>query len=253
MSNYSSKNPSVIVIFVVTALLIHCNIFAATTLSAEEILTRTNEFKDLINQGVEWKIKIALHNAQGIQHMTVQGKQRGPYSVYFFEDPEHLKGTRAYIAKDKLWLWKPGQKRPFPITNQQNLFGLASYGDIFSIDYAKVYKSELVGEEVIDNRINWKFTLTSLGNNVTYDKIKYWVDQSDFLIIKAEFYLPSGKLAKSAIIKYDNYVVYNGKQIPFLSEITIHEHLKFEEATFSFFDAVLKKIPDEAFSLNSQP
>ena len=230
------------------------NSLATTTLSPEEILIKANEARDIMETGVEWKINILVRNGQGEQSISAIGKVRGSFSVTIVETPENLKGTRIYIAKDKLWFWKPGQNLPIPITKQQKLMGPAAYGDILSTDYAKNYSAELIGEEIIDNRLSWIFSLKAFRNDVAYSAIKYWIDQQDYLGIKAEFFTASGKIVKSAKMKYDNHVVQNGNIIPFISEITItEEQLKFEEVILTFSDPILKEIPDEVFNLNFTP
>ena len=230
------------------------NSLATTTLSPEEILIKANEARDIMETGVEWKINILVRNGQGEQSISAIGKVRGSFSVTIVETPENLKGTRIYIAKDKLWFWKPGQNLPIPITKQQKLMGPAAYGDILSTDYAKNYSAELIGEEIIDNRLSWIFSLKALRNDVTYSAIKYWIDQQNYVGIKAEFFTASGKIAKSAKMKYDNHVVQNGNIIPFISEISItEEQLKFEEVILTFSDPILKEISDEVFNLNFTP
>ncbi len=230
------------------------NSLATTTLSPEEILIKASEARGIMETGVEWKINILVRNDQGEQSISALGKVRGYYSVTIVETPENLHGTRIFIAKDKLWFWKPGQNLPIPITKQQKLIGPAAYGDILSIDYAKNYSAELVGEEIIDNRLSWIFALKANNNDVTYSAIKYWIDQQNFVGIKAEFFTASGKIAKSAKMKYDNHLIQNGNIIPFISEITItEEQLKFEEVILTFSDPILKEIPDEQFNLNFTP
>lgn len=219
-------------------------------ISAAEILEKADEARGNL-EGVEWNLHVHAQDAKGEQAMSMEIQARGFDVVSTTLAPPRSKGNRLIMLKDNMWFDKPGLSKPVPISKRQKLMGTAAYGDIATTDYANDYYPTLIGEEEIDGAACWVFDLEAKHRKVTYDRIKYWVEQDRLVGTKAEYFTVSGQKFKSARMEYDNRVVREGEPKPFISRITIHgEILEKEMTVLTFTDPVLKKIPNYAFDLN---
>jgi hypothetical protein len=67
--------------------------------------------------------------------------------------------------------------------------------------------------------------------------------------VKAEFYSVSGKRFKSAVFEYQNRVDFKGKQIPFVSKMTIADALnEGNVTTLEYSNIRVTKIPAAEFN-----
>ncbi|MCF8054015.1 MAG: outer membrane lipoprotein-sorting protein [Deltaproteobacteria bacterium] len=82
------------------------------------------------------------------------------------------------------------------ITRQQSLLVQVSNGDVVATDYHYSYQSELVGEEVVEDKLCYKLKLVRRWPFVPYPKITCRVEKDTYRPIKVEFYLTSDTLMK---------------------------------------------------------
>ena len=69
--------------------------------------------------------------------------------------------------------------------------------------------------------------------------------------VKAEFYTLSGKLFKFAEFEYGNDIRHEGKKIPFVSKMTIHDAIdKSKVTTLSYGTIKVIKVDPAMFNLN---
>lgn len=113
--------------------------------------------------------------------------------------PERQKGRKLLMIQDDLWFYTPDIKRPTRVSFQQKLTGEVSNGDISRTNFAGDYNATIINTEKYKDKMAWVLKLEANRKGVTYNSIKYWVSQSDFMPLMAEFYANSGKLIKRAI------------------------------------------------------
>lgn len=217
---------------------------------ASEILAQADEARGNLD-GVEWQLHLRAEDNKDEQEMTMAVQARGFDVVTTTLAPAHSKGNLLLMLKENMWFDRPGLSKPVPISKRQKLMGTAAYGDIATTDYANDYNPTLVGEEVVEGKPCWVYDLQAKHRNVTYDRIKYWVQKDQMIGLKAEYFTVSGKIIKSAKMEYANRVERDGQLKPFISRIIISgELLQNEQTVLTLTNPVLRKIPDYVFDLS---
>jgi len=145
-----------------------------------------------------------------------------------------------------LWFYDPSSKASVRISPQQRLLGQAANGDVVTVNLAKDYNAQLIGEEdVVDgerkSRHSYKLALTATSEGVTYHRIEMWIDTSNSRPVKARFYTESGRLLKTAY--YRHYLVQLGVERP--TETVIIDGLDPKWVTvLRYSDYAWRDIPD---------
>ena len=106
-----------------------------------------------------------------------------------------------------LWFYDPSSKASIRISPQQRLLGQAANGDVVTVNLAKDYKAQLVGDEDLldgerQTRHCYKLALAEVSPDVTYHHIEMWIETSSSRPVKAKFYAESGKLLKTAYYRH---------------------------------------------------
>ncbi|RLA06152.1 MAG: outer membrane lipoprotein-sorting protein [Gammaproteobacteria bacterium] len=116
-------------------------------------------------------------------------------SLVLFLNPTE-KGQKVLMLQNKFWMLMPKSRRPIRITPLQKLLGEASTGDIATMQYADDYNAKL--EKTDDkNHILWLEAKDGV-EGLTYKNIRLFLSIDKFAPTQAEFYVSSGKLAKTA-------------------------------------------------------
>jgi outer membrane lipoprotein-sorting protein len=173
-----------------------------------------------------------------------QVSQKGSDKTYVeFMSPRE-KGRHLLMVGDDMWVYLPDTSRPVRITPLERLTGDASNGDVartnYSIDYSPVYlrteKVSAVDCFVLD--------LTAKRKGATYQRIVYWLRTEDARPVRAEFYLTSGKLIKSAT--FDDYEQYSGR--PLLHKLTLYDEIRHNShSVLEYNGAAPRELPDKLF------
>jgi outer membrane lipoprotein-sorting protein len=145
-----------------------------------------------------------------------------------------------------LWFFDPSSQASIRLSPQQRLLGQASNGDVVTVNLAKDYKAELLGEEdLVDgekvNRRCHKLGLAAASADVTYHRVELWVDTSNSRPVKARFFAESGQLLKTAYYrKYQNQL---GRERP--TEVVIIDGLDPGWVTvMRYSDYSYREVPD---------
>ncbi len=102
-----------------------------------------------------------------------------------------------------LWFFDPSSKASIRLSPQQRLLGQAANGDVLTVNLAKDYKGELLGDEDVTDgervsRRCHRLRLVEASPDVTYHRIDMWVETASARPVKAQFYAESGRLLKTA-------------------------------------------------------
>lgn len=201
--------------------------------------------------GIEWIIQ--LHSVENgrKQDRTLKIKAHDRNALAEFLKPARVKGRKLLMLDRNMWFVKPGLRKPIPISSRQKLSGGAANGDIASTNYAGDYNPESMSIVLLNGTECYLLNLVGRSKKVSYDRIRYWISKKQHLGIKAEFYTVSGKLIKTAVFKYTNSIVIDGKSRPFVSKMIISDALVTENVTNMIYKSVtVKNIPDSVFNLN---
>jgi len=223
---------------------------ALAEMTPGEILQKTDASRGNV-EGVEWTIKIESIERGRKQIRTLIIKARDFNSLAEFISPPKVKGRKLLMIDRNMWFVKPGLRKPVPISPRQKLIGGASNGDIASTNYAGDYKVTNASEALFNEEPCYFYDLTATNKRATYDRIKYWISKKRLVGVKADFFMVSGKMFKSATFEYDNSIMVQDRPKPFVSKMIITNAVIKEDITTMIYSNVkIKRIPDSAFNLN---
>ncbi len=155
-------------------------------------------------------------------------------------------GQKLLMLNDDFWIVLPTSQRPLRISATQKLVGDASTADIGTVRWADDYEPRLVGEEDCGTqRRCWRIELKALRPSTSYSRIDLWVGKDKSDPVKADMYLQSGKLAKSA-----QYVLDNPRSPTLVLETILTDELSnFKETRVRYLSRDAKDIaPNEWFN-----
>jgi outer membrane lipoprotein-sorting protein len=214
----------------ILALALALHAFAAAP-SATELLRLSDRARGAAKttKGLTWTSEVTSVENGDTSKVTYLVKVLGDDALAEVKDPPRQKGEVVLFNDRSLWFYKPGQKKPINISPRQKLIGQAANGDLASTQYARDYDATSVSEDKALRA--WKLELKAKAKNVTYDRIRYWVDQGKKVAVKAEFLTLSGETFKTAEFQYGNDVTLAGKKIPFVSEMKIQDAMNATNVT----------------------
>jgi outer membrane lipoprotein-sorting protein len=125
-----------------------------------------------------------------------------------------------------LWFYDPASQASIRLSPQQRLLGQASNGDVVTVNLARDYRAELLGEEdVVDGervtRRTHRLGLAATSPDVTYHRVEMWIDATNARPVRARFYSESDRLLKTAF--YRKYQPQLGGERP--TEVVIIDGL----------------------------
>lgn len=132
--------------------------------------------------------------------------------------PAEEKGQGYLRLGEDEWLYLPNANKSIRVSGRQSMQGsdLAN-DDILRLKLAVDYSAEIDGSEMINGKDHYLLTLTAKRPSVTYGKLKYWVQKTDNLPAKTEYYAVSGKLLKTMV--YSRIQEIGGRVRPTVMEI----------------------------------
>ena len=110
-------------------------------------------------------------------------------------------------AGNDLWFYDPSSKASIRISPQQRLLGQAANGDVVTVNLAKDYSAQLLGEEDVADgdrqmRHCYKLALAATSPDVTYHHIEMWIDSGNSHPVKSRFSPESNRLLKPAYYRH---------------------------------------------------
>jgi len=218
--------------------------------SNQDILRRADQARGNL-EGITWNVTFTQEGGKGNDPMKFGVKARGFDILAENMDPPKYRGNKILMVNGNMWFHRPDISKPVPISQRQKLSGNAAYGDIASTNYANDYEATLLGEERIDGESCYVFDLLAKDKRATYDRIKYRISKQREVGVKAEYFTVSGKIFKSAAMRYDNNAKIGGTTRPFISKILIYDELMSSDITvLNFKNTGFQRLPDYIFNLN---
>jgi outer membrane lipoprotein-sorting protein len=203
-------------------------------------------------EGISWEVVVeSVENQKTVDTIIYEIKARGFDISGTSLAPPKYKGNKLLMTNSNMWFYKPGLSKPIAISQRQKLMGKAAYGDIASTNYAEDYTAEPLPDEFVNGEECYVFELHSNNDKTTYDLLKYWISKRCIVGIKAEYYTVSGKKFKTAEMSYDNTVLIDGAERPFISKITMYDELMGGDVTnLNMTKPRLEPLPDYVFNVN---
>ena len=188
-----AKNNHLFLFFVLAAVMWYTTPLFAQTLSATEIIKRTDENRRGKNSYSEIKMTI-VRPAWSREIGFKSWSKDTDYSLTLITSPAKEKGQTFLKRQKDLWNWQPGINRMIKMSS--SLMGQSWMGSDFTNDdivressTINDYSHFLVTTEKVREFDCYKLILTPKANTaVVWGKVIMWVSMADYIEIKTEFY-----------------------------------------------------------------
>lgn len=220
--------------------------------NAEELLRDADRSRGGLETGITWTVEVESREDGTTTRRAYLVRARGNDALAETIAPPRSKGELLLFNDRSLWFHKPGLRKPMSISTRQRLSGQAANGDIASTNYARDYEGKIVGEEKVGDEEAWRLDLVARAENVTYDRIRYWISKSRRLALRAEFLTVSGEMFKAATFEYGNRVKLGSKELEFVSRMIIEDaENKADVTTLKFSDPRPEEHAPSLFNINN--
>lgn len=168
-------------------------------------------------------------------------------SIVKIIEPASERGQIMLMKGRDLWIFMPNISQPIRLSLSQRLTGQVANGDIARANFAGDYNPKILRVEKIDSKDYYVLELTGINKSVTYQKVIYWVQKSNYWPYRAEFYSLSNRLLKTS--RYEDFKILLGKIRP--TRIVMEDALrKNEVSTLEYSAMKLRNLPDKVFTKN---
>ena len=214
------------------------------TPDAEAVLKRSDGYR---NGWPSYVLHVKITNFESNkadEEKLYEVSQKGTEKTYVeFMSPRE-KGQHLLMLGDDMWVYLPDTSRPIRITPLERLSGDASNGDVARTNYAADYSPVYVRTEKAGGDDCYVLNLTARRKGATYQRILYWVRVQDNRPVKAEFYLTSGKLIKSAT--FDDFLSVGGRAQ--LRRMTLYDEIRHNSRSVLEYSGMApRELPDKLF------
>jgi outer membrane lipoprotein-sorting protein len=166
-------------------------------------------------------------------------------SVVMIIEPAAERGQNILMKGRDLWIFMPSVSQPVRLSLAQRLTGQVANGDLARSNFTGDYNPTILRTDTIGGEKYYVLELTAVDRSVTYHKVLYWVRQSNFWPLRAEFYSLSNQLLKTC--RYENFQPLLGKQRPI--RLSMEDALrKGEESVLEYSAMKLRDLPDKIFT-----
>ena len=226
-----------------------CTTASATTptqISAEEILRRADAVRfpqEAFEVGVDIRTTVdGKPTGEGIYKVLSKGNEN---SLVLTLEPASERGQILLMKGRDLWIFLPRVSQPVRLSLAQRLVGQVSNGDLARANFVGDYTPKLVDTQTIDGKSLYVLELTAVDRSVTYQRVRYWVEQRNYWPYQAEFYSLSGRLLKTC--RYEEFRRLGNVMRP--TRLVMTDALnKGEVSTLEYSDLKPRDLPDRVFT-----
>jgi outer membrane lipoprotein-sorting protein len=224
----------------------------AQAITPTDLLKVADRSRGNIGDGITWNAKVETWEDGDHSEREFLVKAKGNDALVEATAPARTRGEKFVFNDRNMWFYKPSLRKPVSISSRQKLSGQAANGDIASTHYARDYDPTFEKTEVINGKKCAVLLLKAKNSQVTYDQIRYWIDEKTKLGIKAEFLTLQGKPFKIGMLEYKNILKTNKGSTPFVSQLTIVD-AKFPKnrSVIHYSNPKASELPDSLFNVNN--
>lgn len=166
-------------------------------------------------------------------------------TIVIATEPASERGQVMLMKGRDLWVFLPTVSQPVRLSVSQRLTGQIANGDLARANFTGDYNPHVLRTETIDGEKHYVLELSAVDRSVTYHRVVYWVNASNFHPYKAEFYSLSDRLLKTA--RYENFRQLAGRMRPtrLVLRDALHEN---EHSVLDYSAMKLRDLPDRMFS-----
>lgn len=185
-----------------------------------------------------------FESGQADEEHLFEVSQKGTDKSYVdFLSPRE-KGRHVLMLGDDMWIFLPDTSRPIRITPAERLAGSASNGDVARTNYAEDYAATYVRTENVDGVSCYVLDLVARRKGATYRHVQYWVRAENAQPVKADYFLASGKLIKSAT--FDEYQTI--RSVHLVRRMTIKDRIRpGSGSVIEYLSFTPRDLPDKLF------
>jgi outer membrane lipoprotein-sorting protein len=166
-------------------------------------------------------------------------------TLVMITEPASERGQIMLMKDRDLWVFLPSVSQPVRLSLGQRLTGQVANGDLARSNFSGDYAPKILRSEAIDGENYHVLELTAVDRSVTYNKVLYWVKQSNGWPHRAEFYSVSNRLLKTC--RYENFQSMIGGMRP--TRLVMEDALrKGEESVLEYSAMKLRDLPDKIFT-----
>jgi outer membrane lipoprotein-sorting protein len=213
---------------------------------ATTIVAKADEIR-APKDGFEVNVRISTNTEAGepeVRKYRVMSKGN-ENTIVMATEPVSDRGQIMLMKGRDLWMYLPTVSQPVRLSMAQRLTGQVANGDIAKANFSGDYHAKLLRTEPVDGEPMSVLELTAVDRGVTYQRVLYWVRQSNNWPYKAEFYAVSGRLLKTAL--YEGFKTMAGRVRP--TRLVMQDALrKGDQSVLEYSDMRLRDLPDRMFS-----
>ena len=155
------------------------------------------------------------------------------------------RGTILLMRDHDLWAFLPNLSQPVRLPLSSRLTGEVSNGDLARANFTGDYEPTLLRTEKIEGKSYYVLELIAARSGVTYNRVLYWVNQSNYRPYKAEFYSLSNRLIKTC--QYQEYKKIAGEIRP--TQLVMVDALTREgRSILDYSNMKLRNLSDKIFT-----
>lgn len=245
-SKYSKYFLKIILLSFLALELITGYAIADNTVSPQNILKNADEIR-FPSESFQVNVNInSITPNQSKENYLYQVLSKGnENSLVMIMEPASERGQIMLMRGRDLWVYMPSITQPIRLSLSQRLTGQVANGDIARANFAGDYHPELLRIDTIEGKEYYVLELTGVDRSVTYQKVLYWIERSNFWPHHAEFYSLSSKLLKTS--RYENFQEILGKLRP--TRVVMEDALrKGEISVLEYSEMTLHDLPDKVFT-----
>ena len=154
--------------------------------------------------------------------------------------------NQILLMRDRdLWAFLPNLSQPIRLPLSQRLTGQVANGDLARANFAGDYEPKILRKEKIEGETYHVLQLDAVDKWVTYRRVLYWVNASNYRPFKAEFYALSGRLLKTSY--YQEFKTLGGEPRP--TRLLIEDALRrSQRSVLEYSNMVERDLPDKIFT-----
>jgi outer membrane lipoprotein-sorting protein len=166
-------------------------------------------------------------------------------TVVMVTEPAAERGQILLMKGHDLWVFLPNVSQPVRLSLGQRLTGQVANGDLARANFSGDYSPRVLRTETIEGEKFNVLELNAVDRSVTYQRVLYWVRESDSAPHRAEFYSASNRLLKTCTYgKFDKVL---GKSRPM--RLVMEDALRGGEQSVLDYSAMkLRDLPDKVFT-----
>jgi outer membrane lipoprotein-sorting protein len=166
-------------------------------------------------------------------------------TIVSLTEPASERGQSMLMKGRDLWVFMPNVSQPVRLSLAQRLTGQVANGDLARANFAGDYTPRILRTETIAGEMHYVLELTAIDRGVTYQRVVYWVRQSNAWPYQAELYSQSNRLLKTC--KYERFQPLAGRVRP--TRLLMQDALReAEQSVIEYSNMQSRDLPDRMFT-----